>query len=115
MGPHGDASKGFRHRPSRRGSNKESSRLGDVDSLPRGTRKDVKRSDQISHGSSRQVGLVDLSVISVLGADVPLTGYRDTQPRLSTQPRAKGLGDEEVEEGREGAPLPDASMPGHGG
>jgi hypothetical protein len=48
------------------------------------------------------------------GADIPNAGNGDPQLWLLMEPRAESLGDEEIEQGREGAPLSHPCMPGTG-
>jgi hypothetical protein len=105
-----DASKGG-GRMRKGHANKESRGLGGVNGLARSQAKRVQSNGEGVESWRAEVMHEYLGIIRMVGGSVADTVDGDPQAWLSTKPGGKGLGDEEVQEGRERAALANTRNP----
>jgi hypothetical protein len=94
-----------------RGAQEQGAALPDVDVLVGAFAEGVERGGEGSEGGRRGLADEDARVISEVAGHVAVACDGDAQAGLGAQVGGEGLGDEEVEEGGEGAALPDAAEP----
>jgi hypothetical protein len=97
------------------GADEEGMGLGEVDTLGGGICVGTKGCGEGSDGGRLEVRQVDLGVVSVVRRDKADALDSDAQSRLGTQEGGEGLGEEEVQAGRERAALAHPCLPQEGG